>query len=441
MPQHHQGGEIIPLKVLGIIVEYNPFHNGHLYHLNCAKEIVKPDYTIAVMSGSFCQRGEPAIIDKFSRAQIALLNGVDVVFELPFVYAVQDAGGFAKGAIWLLEKTGVVTDIVFGSESANIDFLTKIATVMIDQPEPFPQLMKEELKKGHSFPNARKYALLRYFDLTKEMDPKEVLKIEKSNDILGVEYIRSLKELKSDMKVHVVKRIGAEDKDIDFRGKFSSATAIRKMIIDGQWDKVTQAVPETSLKIISRELNEGRGPVTLQQLEQILLARIRLMRREDLQKLYGFSEGIDLRFIECASKFGELEQFLSCVKAKRFTMSKIRRLLLYSLFNISQEFLSRCNESGPQYLRILGFNSKGRQLLSVIKRKSTIPVLSVCSLYRKVLQKVLKDKTGRFSVDPELFEKQLLLDVQSTSVHSLLFVNKSERSADRDFHIPPVIVN
>ncbi|HOJ88537.1 MAG TPA: nucleotidyltransferase [Pseudothermotoga sp.] len=435
-----QRGEVVSLKVLGIVVEYNPFHNGHLYHLNRAKEIVKPDYTVAVMSGNFCQRGEPAIIDKFSRAQVALLSGVDVVFELPFVYAIQDAGGFAKGAVGLLERTRVVTDIVFGSESANIDFLTKIATIMIVQPEPFPRLMKEELKKGHSFPNARKYALLKYFELTKEMDPKEVLKIEKSNDILGVEYIKSLKELKSDIKVHVIKRVGAEDKDADFKGKFSSATAIRKMIIDGQWDKVTQAVPETSLRIISRELNEGRGPVSIQQLEQIILAKIRLMRREELQKLYGFSEGIDLRFVHCASKFGELDQFLSCIKAKRFTMSKIRRLMLYALFNISQEFLSQCNESGPQYLRVLGFSSKGRQLLSVIKRRSSIPVLSVCSLYKKVLQKVLKDKTNRFTVDQELFEKQLLLDVQSTSIHSLLFPNKSERSADRDFHIPPIIV-
>ncbi len=428
------------MKVLGIVVEYNPFHNGHLYHLNSAREIVKPDYVVAVMSGSFCQRGEPAIIDKFSRAHIALLNGVDVVFELPFVYATQDAGGFAKGAVWLLERSNVITDIAFGSESANIDFLTKIATVMIDQPEPFPRFMKEELKKGHSFPNARKYALLKYFELTKELSPKEVLRIEKSNDILGVEYIKSLKELKSKIKVHVIKRVGAEDKDESFGGKFSSATSIRKLIIHGDWDKVTQAVPETSLKIIARELNEGRGPITLQQLEEIALAKLRLMGREELQRLYGFSEGIDLRFVECASKFGELDNFLSCVKAKRFTMSKIRRLLLYSLFNISQQFLSKCNELGPQYLRVLGFNTKGRQLLSVIKRKSTIPVLSVCSLYRKVLKKVIKDKTGRFVVDPNLFEKQLLLDIQSTAIHSLLFPNKSERSAQRDFHIPPIII-
>ncbi|MGJ8454989.1 nucleotidyltransferase [Pseudothermotoga sp. U03pept] len=428
------------MRVLGIIVEYNPFHNGHLHHLKAAKELVKPDYTVAVMSGNFCQRGEPAIIDKFSRAQIALLNGVDVVFELPFVFAIQDAGGFAKGAVWLLERTKVVTDIVFGSESANLDFLTKIATVMIQQPEPFPALMREELKKGNSFPNARKYALLRYFEVTKEMDPKEVLKIEKSNDILGIEYIRSLMELRSEIKVRVVKRVGAEDHDISFKGKFSSATAIRKMIVDGQWEKVSQAVPETSLKIIYKELNEGRGPVTLDQLEQVILAQVRLSNRDKLQQLYGFSEGIDLRFVECAMKSGELQQFFECVKAKRFTMSKIRRLALYALFEVSQEFLDRCNEVGPQYLRVLGFTTKGRELLSFIKKKSTVPVLSVCSMYKKVIEKALKDKSGRFIIDPRLFENQLLMDVKSTSIHSLLFPNKSERSAERDFRVPPVIV-
>lgn len=120
-----------------MIVEYNPFHNGHLYHLTMAKELVKPDYVVAVMSGSFCQRGEPAVIDKFSRAEIALLNGIDVVFELPFVYAVQDAGGFARGAVWSLHNSGVVTDIVFGSESADLNFLQTIAEVIVKQPDPF----------------------------------------------------------------------------------------------------------------------------------------------------------------------------------------------------------------------------------------------------------------------------------------------------------------
>lgn len=427
------------MKVLGVIVEYNPFHNGHLYHLTMAKEIVKPDYVVAVMSGNFCQRGEPAIIDKFSRAEIALMNGVDVVFELPFVYAVQDAGGFARGAVWSLHNTNVVTDIVFGSESADLNFLQKIAEVMVKQPDPFPVLMKEELKKGHSFPNARKYALMKYFELTKEMDPKEVLKIEKSNDILGVEYIRSLMILNSNIRPHVVKRVGAEDRDERFQGKFSSATAIRKCISEGDWEKVTKAVPTSSLKIISREMNEGRGPVFLQQMEPLILSKLRLMDRSQLQKLHGFDEGLDKRFVDCAHKTTSLEDFFSCVKSKRFTFSKIRRLCLYALFGVTSEFVEKSNEFGPQYLRVLGFSSKGRELLSKMKKVSRVPIISLCSLYRRVLEQALK-KPERFQLDPELFEQQLFYDIKATAIHSLLFPKQSERVGDRDFKVPPIVV-
>lgn len=427
------------MRVLGVVVEYNPFHNGHLYHLTLAKELVKPDYVVAVMSGSFCQRGEPAIISKFSRTEIALLNGIDVVFELPFVYAVQDAGGFAKGAVWSLHHTGVVTDIVFGSESADLAFLQKIARVMVEQPEPFPTMMKEELKKGHSFPNARKYALMRYFEATKEMDPREVLKIEKSNDILGIEYLRSLIELNSPIKPHVVKRVGAEDRDERFQGKFSSATAIRKCILKGDWEKVAKAVPVNSLQIMSRELSEGRGPVSLQDMEQLILSKLRLMDRFQLQRLHGFSEGIDKRFVECAAKVSSLEEFFSCVKSRRFTLSKIRRLSLYALFEVDSQLVERSNTFGPQYLRVLGFNSKGRELLSKMKRVSTLPIISLCSLYKKVLEQSLK-KPERFKIDAKLFEQQLLYDIRATSIHSLMFPKRSERTGDMDFKLPPIVI-
>ncbi|MCS7174568.1 nucleotidyltransferase [Pseudothermotoga sp.] len=428
------------MKVLGVIVEYNPFHNGHLYHLTLAKELVKPDYVVAIMSGSFCQRGEPAIISKFSRAEMALLNGIDLVFELPFVYAIQDAGGFAKGAVWSLHHTGVVTDIVFGSESADLAFLQKIARIMAEQPEPFPAMMKEELKKGHSFPNARKYALMRYFEVTGEMNPKEVLKIEKSNDILGVEYLKSLIELNSPIRPHVVKRVGAEDKDERFRGKFSSATAIRKCILKGDWEKVAKAVPTSSLQIISRELNEGRGPVSLQDLELLILSKLRLVDRFQLQRLHGFNEGIDKRFVECATKVSNLEEFFSCVKSKRFTLSKIRRLSLYSFFELDSQLIEKSNTLGPQYLRVLGFNSKGRELLSKMKRVSTVPIISLCSLYKKVLEQSLK-KPERFKIDAKLFERQLMYDIKSTSIHSLMFPRHSERIGDMDFKFPPIAIS
>lgn len=307
------------------------------------------------------------------------------------------------------------------------------------QPDPFPELMREELKKGHSFPNARKYALMKYFEITKAMEPKEVLKIEKSNDILGIEYIRSIMLLNSPIKPHVVRRVGAEDRDERFQGKFSSATAIRKCISNGEWDKISKALPTSSLRIISRELNEGRGPVFLQHMETMILSKLRLMDRSQLQRLHGFDEGLDKRFVDCAVKTTNLEDFFSCVKSKRFTLSKIRRLCLYALFDITGEFVERSNSLGPQYLRVLGFSSRGRELLSKMKRVSRVPIISLCSLYRKVLEQAMK-KPERFQLDPQLFEQQLLYDIKATSLHALLFPKHSERIGDKDFKIPPIVI-
>ncbi|OQX58010.1 MAG: hypothetical protein B5M49_02635 [Thermotoga sp. 4484_232] len=429
------------MRVLGIVVEYNPFHNGHLFHLQKAKELIKPDYTIAVMSGNFCQRGEPAIIDKFSRAEIALKMGVDVVFELPTVYAIQDAGGFARGAIGVLDGTGVVTDIVFGSESNDIEFLKKIAEILHEQPDLYNQFLHEELKKGYSFPNARKYALMRYVEELKIMDPEKVRLIERSNDILGLEYVRAILDLGSSITPHTIKRVGADYKEEEFKGRLSSATSIRKLIRERKMDLVRESVPEESFEVIRRELEEGRGPVFLEDMEKLLLGIMRLKDRDDFSKLYGFSEGLDERFYRFSRISSSIGEFMEKVKSKRFTFTRIRRLMLYVLFEMRKDFVERSNEKGPQYLRILGFTESGRNLLSKMKKASKLPIVSTVSLYRKVLEKALKDEERNMDVDPELFEEQLLLDIKATNVHSLFFKSDREKKGERDFRIQPIFLS
>ena len=429
------------MRVLGIVVEYNPFHNGHLFHLQKAKELIKPDYTIAVMSGNFCQRGEPAIIDKFSRAEIALKMGVDVVFELPTVYAIQDAGGFARGAIGVLDGTGVVTDIVFGSESNDIEFLKKIAEILHGQPDLYNQFLHEELKKGYSFPNARKYALMRYVEELKIMDPEKVRLIERSNDILGLEYVRAILDLGSSITPHTIKRVGADYKEEEFKGRLSSATSIRKLIRERKMDLVRESVPEESFEVIRRELEEGRGPVFLEDMEKLLLGIMRLKDRDDFSKLYGFSEGLDERFYRFSRISSSIGEFMEKVKSKRFTFTRIRRLMLYVLFEMRKDFVERSNEKGPQYLRILGFTESGRNLLSKMKKASKLPIVSTVSLYRKVLEKALKDEERNMDVDPELFEEQFLLDIKATNVHSLFFKSDREKKGERDFRIQPIFLS
>ncbi|ACM23156.1 hypothetical protein ACMTAS_1634 [Thermotoga neapolitana DSM 4359] len=415
------------------MVEYNPFHNGHLYHLTQAREIVKPEYTIAVMSGNFCQRGEPAVIDKFARAEIALKMGIDVVLELPTTFAIQDAGGFAFGAVSLLDATGVVTDVVFGSESNDIDFLWQVAKILFEQPEEYKSFLHEELKKGHSFPNARKFALMRYFSL-KGWNEKNVLRLEKSNDILGVEYLHSALRIGSSIRFHTIKRVGAEEKDGSFKGKFSSATAIRNLLREKRWDETRESLPDASYEILMREFKEGRGPVFLEHMGDFMLAFFRLKDREYFEKIHGFSEGLEKRFQECARQTGSYRDFLECVKAKRFTFSRIRRLSLFSVLEMSKEFVEKSNEKGPQYIRVLGFTERGRRILAIMRKKTKLPIVTNMSLYRKVLEKT------DLPVDRNLFIEQLKLDVKATNFYSTFFPSREERCGERDFAIHPVFL-
>ncbi len=425
------------MKVLGIVVEYNPFHNGHLYHLTKAKRICNPDFTVAVMSGSFTQRGEPAIIDKFARTEIALLCGVDLVLELPTIYAIQDAGGFAFGAISSLAATQVVTDVVFGSESADLENLEKIAKVLVEQPPLYLRFLHEELKRGHSFPNARRIAIMRYATSEKVFDPSTLKIIERSNDILGLEYIVSAKKLGLSTRFHVVKRVGADYHDEGFKGTFSSATAIRNLIRRNEMEQVRHALPQESFSILRREMKVGRGPVFYEDMEKLIMGVFRTITRYDLQEYAGFNEGLDRRFTFYAVRSGTLQELLEAVKAKRFTFSRLRRLSIYPILQIKKDLVEESNSKGPQYLRILGFNERGRELLHQMKKVCAVPLITNASNYISVAKEATrKDRFREF--DSVLFKRQFELDVRATNLHSLYFSNTEDRSYERDMRLGPV---
>jgi len=415
------------MKVLGLVVEYNPFHNGHLYHLSHSKEIVKPDVTIAVMSGNFVQRGEPAIVEKFARAKAALEQGVDLVIELPVVYSLQDAGGFATGSIWTLDHVGV-TDVVFGSETDDIDLMKAVSKVLIKEPEHYQDLLKKHLKTGHSFPNARKYALRDFIHTENAALSHRIEEIGSSNNILGVEYLRAIQEIKSKMIPHSIRRVGASYTDEEHRGEFSSATAIRRLIQNGNIETASQTMPKESLDIILQEIRCGRGPVFKEDVESFFISFFRLLSREDYCRYYGFVEGLDARFQECSIE-GSLEGFLHCVKSKRFTLSRIRRLMYYPIFRFNDDLIRRSNELGPQYIRILGFNEKGRTHLSNIKRSTNIPIITTASLWRKVVDKSLKDE---MKIDVDLLESQLKRDFTAVRFYSSLYKYPESRAGGSD---------
>ncbi len=406
------------MRVLGIVVEYNPLHDGHMYHLRSAIDLVKPDFTIAVMSGNFVQRGEPAIVEKFARAEMALRAGVDVVFELPTIYAIQDASGFSTGAIGTLNATNVVDDLVFGSESNNIQNIEKIASLIFEESEGFKNALKENLKAGLSFPNARRLAVSKMIDEKSE-------EMRYSNNILGIEYVVALKKLGSKIKPHTIKRIGSNYNDENM-SPIPSATAIRKAIFDG---KKIEGLPDFSLEILQREFANGKGPVFFDDFFDLLRAKIILLGREGLEKLYGFNEGISERFFEGACRAKDSSTFLQIVKTKRFTFTRIKRRMMYGIFEIDKEFVSRSNELGPQYLRLLGFRKNSRQILRSISDRSSVPLISNLSEFKSAIRKR--------NVDIALAQEQLNFDLKASNLYMLKF--KSNTNICKDEFRKPLI--
>lgn len=223
------------MKVVGLITEYNPFHLGHKHHLDMSKNITKADYSIAIVSGSFVQRGEPSLVDKWTKAKIAIDNGVNLVLELPFIFSTQSAELFAYGSIALLNKLNIVDYVVFGSESNNLNFLNKIASILIEEPLCYKNSLKHYIDLGNSFPVSRSNALEDYFlkYKIKDKDSQSINNtLKMSNNILAIEYLKALKNLNSKIKPITIQRIGSNYKDSLLNQDIASATSIRQTILN-----------------------------------------------------------------------------------------------------------------------------------------------------------------------------------------------------------------
>lgn len=334
------------MRAIGIVVEYNPFHNGHKYHLEKAKEVTGADLVIAVMSGDFTQRGEVACVNRWKRTEMALSNGVDMVVELPIFYSSQSAEIFARGSVNILEEMGVEC-IVFGSESGDIEGIEKIAS--IDESQEFKNCLEKHLKKGLSYPTA-------YSESLKESG----VAIEiKSNDILGIEYVKSEKKLKRRVKMVPIKRVGAGYHDLDGVGDIASATGIRKMI--GENSPAEQYIPEAT-----RELMKYEKIASLD--EYYPLIRYAILRDyETLKDIQDMEEGLDNRLYECALKNLKFKDFFQQLITRRYTIGRLQRVLVHTLTGLTRKMTEDVKEELP-YINILGFNQKGQEYLKQLKR-------------------------------------------------------------------------
>ena len=368
------------MKVLGIVAEYNPFHNGHLHHLKTSRALSGAECIVAVMSGNFTQRGEPALVDKWARTEMALLNGVDLVIELPCVYAMSSAEYFAFGAVKLLDSLGAVDTLCFGSESGSIERLTEVAIILADEPDDYKLALKASLSVGKSFPAARQEALSCYLKAQYGKDTlSDILK--NPNNILGIEYLKALRRLNSSMLPITLKRSGNEYNSTELSGEMSSATSIRKIIAENKWSDAKKllesTLPNQTINILEREFDLGRGPILPSDFTTLLLSSLRRMSVEEISTLPYMEEGLENRFKLAADNAGSFKELMKSICTRRYTNTRIQRSLFSLMTGLRRDSFDGFNRNGgPVYIRILGFTNTGRQLLSSIKDSTVLPVIT-----------------------------------------------------------------
>lgn len=398
-------------KILGIICEYNPFHNGHLYHIKESKKLVNPDYTVAVMSGNFTQRGDTAIVDKWARAEMALRAGIDLVIELPLVYSISSAENFAQGSIKILNQIQKDMTLSFGTECGDINILEDIANVIIKEPPKYKSILKHELDKGLAYPKARENAVLMYLnDIRKYANV-----LSCPNNILAIEYIKALKYLKSKMEYISIKRFGVDYNSTSAHKKFASATLLREMFNNGE--DFSNYIPKSSYNVMQNRLKYGQYVNSIKSFEKEILFKLRTMSIEKIADIQDVSEGLENKIKKAADSCNTLDELIEKIKSKRYTLTRINRILLYCLFDITKLDILESYKKKP-YIRVLGMNENGRMLIStLIKNNKNLPVITS-------LKKFEEKNTNKF------YQYLLEKDTLATDIYTLGYKNHSMANLD-----------
>ena len=419
------------MKIVGLITEYNPFHNGHLYHIQKTKEITGADAVVVVMSGNYVQRGAPAIMPKHLRAAVALDAGVPVVIELPVCYATGSAEYFAAGAISLFEKLGCIDSICFGSECGEYEILEKIAHVVADEPEEYRFLLQEGLRKVMSFPLARQQALKSYFK-----NPDLDIILEQPNNILGIEYIKTLYKQKSSMKCYTIKRMVSGYHDQTLTGTLSSASAIRKLLeftgkslyleSDEMYDepvlseiltRLEDQVPPSCIRLLE-ETHRTRYPIYANDFSLILKYKLLIETKDSLVKYKDVTEELANRIINHRDDFITFDQFCDLLKTRDMTYTRISRSLFHILLNITKEDMLMYESEGYcQYAHILGFRKDAGKILSLMKQTSEVPLLT------KLTQTDKLSSVGEHMLNQDIFAADLYESI-ITQKFKMPFINE-----------------
>ena len=400
-------------KVVGIVAEYNPFHNGHHYHIQESKQKAGADAVVAVISGNFTQRGEPSITNKWSKAYMALCGGADLIIELPTIYAISSAENFARGAIKILDSLKIVNSISFGVENDDIGALSSIANVLSEEPKEYKTILNHELKKGESFPKARENALMMYLN-----DIKRYANILKgSNNILAIEYLKILKEQKSNLEPIAILRKNVGYKDEKIEDNFASSTAIRKLLCQNDTETLSKVLPKMSYRVLVNDAKNGGLILGLEKYEKEIIYQLRKMSVEQIADLPDVAEGLENAIKNAVENCNTIKEVIEQVKSKRYTQTRIKRILLYCLLGIDKKTMETSKKITP-YARVLGFTKKGQGLLSEISKNN--PKIN---LITSVKQFVDENKN-------KLLKEMLNTDIFATDVYTLAYKEESKSNLD-----------
>jgi len=415
------------MKAVGLIVEYNPFHNGHLHHLQQSKQITSRDAVVAVMSGHFLQRGEPALVDKWTRTEMALAGGCDLVLELPVAYATSSAEWFAYGAVALLEATGVVDAICFGTESGQLKPLQAAASfISADSSDEIKHLLQEQLKQGVSYPKAFSSALTELLEHTPAWSQNPIA-LDQPNHTLGLHYLVALQRLQSRITPYTIAREQAQyNDDSPHHDRIASATAIRRLLLEGnQLDDISSYIPASTFSILQRELiHSKKQAMSWEHFALQLYYQLAVTPDSQLASFREMEEGLEHRLKHCAMNTSHysVHKLLDAAKTKRYTRTKLQRALLAVLLqHHKQHFTRDALASGVQYLRVLGFTDKGQQLLKHMKKQAKLPIIHTPAQFK----------------NPSVF---LQLDIAATSCYMQAYSSEIPKLQLSDYSRPPIRV-
>lgn len=376
-------------------------------------EQTNSNYTVCVISGNFVQRGNTSIVDKWTKAEMALKGGADLVIELPTVYSVSSAENFAEGAVKLLNSLGIVDNISFGMEAKDISLLNNIATVLYQEPKEYVTILNHELSKGISFPKARENAVMMYLNDIK----KYINVMTSSNNILAIEYLKALKKLRSTMYPVGIPREKVLYNDEFIVDDFASATAIRRMISRGEYEEIRKVMPKFSYNLLANSVNQGKYVIDLAIFQKEILYTLRKMSVAEIAELPDVSEGLENAIKNASDSCNNLMDFINIVKSKRYTQTRIQRILVYALLGITKKDMEISKKVNP-YIRILGVSNRGKALISEISRmNNNIPIVtSVKKFMTESKNKNLK--------------RLLQIDINATDIYTLGYLKDAYANLD-----------